>query len=41
MMLKYGQESEVKLAVLIPNPMLDSPFSEINMGKEMCVCVCV
>lgn len=29
----------MKLGVLIPNPMLDPPFSEINMGKEVYVCV--
>ena len=38
-MLKYAQESEVKLGVPIPNPILDPRFSEINMGKEVCVCV--
>ena len=31
----------MKLGVPIPNPMLDPRFSEINMGKEVCVCVCV
>ena len=29
----------MKLGVLIPNPVLDPRFSEINMGKEVCVCV--
>lgn len=38
---KMGQESQVKLGVLIPNPMLDSPFDGIHVRKEKRVCVCI